>query len=227
VAAGGHAGGGLTLADTAEAAHRHGVRVGAHPSYMDRENFGRVSHFDLVDPRDLIAQIGGQILDVWNALVTEPAGTPLSHVKAHGALYNDAMVRRDVAHVLVHAHLLAAETMNLLVPLVGLPGSVLEDVCDQRDIPFLREGFADRAYTPQGTLVPRSQDGAVLHDADLIAERAVVMVTHGQVAAIDGSPVAVKIDTLCVHGDTPGAVTMARLIRERLIAAGVNVGAPS
>lgn len=214
VACGLHAGGPLIIRRTQTAARRHGVAIGAHPSYPDRANFGRASMaLSDSDFRTMLAfQMGG-----FQALVDEP-----KYIKAHGALYNDLMVNRS----------LATTFMDVLSPyweqgvaVVGLPGSALQDLALRWQVPFVAEAFADRSYLSDGTLVPRQIAGAVIHDADVIARRAVRMVTTGKIATMDGKVIEVWPDTLCVHGDTPGAVQIAKATRAALSDAGVIIKA--
>ena len=222
VAGGGHAGGGLVLADTVAAAASAGVAVGAHPAYPDVENFGRISRFHDIAPDVLFSSLCDQILAVVVAAYTHDVA--LNHIKAHGALYNDAFYNTDVAMLIAEAALAVSPTCGVpAVPVMGMPGSALERECASRGIPFLFEGFADRRYLPDGTLMPRSQPGSVLHDPDEVAAQALQIVLDGTVTASDGSILAMQVDSLCVHGDTPGAVDLARRIRHDLEHADVLV----
>lgn len=215
IAAGGHAGGGDVLLHAVEAAAARGVRIGAHPSYPDRENFGRISLAADNDPALYMETLIQQILDVEAA--AEKYNTRITHVKPHGALYNDAMVSEKVALVVARATLHASSHFLLPnmppVPVVGQPGSELEHVCRILRVPFIAEGFADRAYRPDGTLVPRSEEGAVLHDLDSIAAQVTQMVETGTVTAIDGTVIPMNVSSICVHGDTPGAVSIAQTVK--------------
>lgn len=212
IACGLHAGGPLTIRKVTSMANQAGVRIGAHPSYPDRANFGRVS-MTLTDSdfRTMLAfQMGG---------FTAVAGEPL-YIKAHGALYNDLMVNRDLAAVFMDV-LFDDDAVEAAV--MGLPGSALADLAVQWGVPFIAEAFADRAYLSDGTLAPRAMPGAVLHEADVIAARAMRMATQGEVVTIDGKVIEVRPDSLCVHGDTPGAVEIAKATRAALSDAGVTI----
>lgn len=218
VACGFHAGDPGTMRRTCELAVRHGVRIGAQVGYRDLAGFGRrfvdVERAELVD--DVLAQLGA--LDAFARV----AGGRVAFIKPHGALYN-AVVHHDVqARALVEA----IELYDRDLPLVGLPGSRALDVARAAGLRTVHEAFADRAYTSSGTLVPRSGGGAVLHDPDEIAARTVRMVTDHVVTAADGTDVPLRVDSICVHGDTPGAVAIAQAVRDALQAAGVGLAAP-
>lgn len=218
IAAGGHAGGGQTLRDTVAAAAARNVRIGAHPSYPDRENFGRISPIATTDPALYMETLIQQILDV--AAAAQENNTVLTHVKPHGALYNDAMVNEDVALLVARATRHASDHIQLpnmpAIPLMGQPGSVLEKIARILTVPFIPEGFADRAYNPDGTLVPRTHDGAVIHDLDAICAQVTQMADHGTVTAIDGTVIPMNVHSICVHGDTPGAVSIAHAVKNAL-----------
>lgn len=216
VAAGGHAGGGEVLEETVRLAAANDVAVGAHPSYPDRAGFGRVSLADAY-PRDLLARtVVEQVLLVQQACARH--GVPMQHLKAHGALYNDSVVLTSVAQALVDAAVAAG------VPaVVGLPGSVLAEICRQRGVTFVGEAYADRAYEPDGSLVPRSRPGSVIHDPDRVVERVLRLALDSTVIAHDGSVLTVNAQTVCLHGDTPGAVALAQAVRERLEVHGVSI----
>lgn len=215
VACGFHAGDPQVLRRTVELAARHGVAVGAHVSYPDLVGFGRRTM--AVDPaeleNDLIYQMGAI------QAFCKVAGVPLRHVKPHGALYNTAQQDRSTAAAVARA--VAAFDPNLLI--FAQSGSVMAEVAREAGLRVVQEVFADRAYTPEGRLVSRRLPGAVIHDPDQVAERALEMVTTGHVTAVDGSRVPVVAESICVHGDTPDAVTLIRRIRERLERAGVTL----
>ena len=207
VACGGHAGGGELLKKTVAAAIQNGVAVGAHPSYPDRDHFGRVSMRGLLTPEELLGQLVEQVQLVIAEL--DSNGENLHHIKAHGALYNDAMVDQDIAQTLVEL------ARVFQVPLLGLPNSVLEKLSSDSQVEFISEGFVDRAYTQQGTLVPRDQAGAVLtHEQSLEQVREIA--TNGSLTTIAGGVIPLEIKTLCVHADTPGAAKTAKAVRELL-----------
>lgn len=216
VAAGGHAGGGALLHETVRRAAAHGVAIGAHPSYPDRVGFGRVSLADVLTPADLVASLVDQITSVQQACVQHDA--EMTHVKVHGALYNDAMGRSDLAQAVVDAALRTGAPA-----VMGLPGSALHRVCTERGVQFIAEGYADRGYEADGSLVPRSQRGAVIHDVEVVSHRVLRMATEGTVETCDGTDLVVDVQSVCVHGDTPGALALATAVRRRLEEHGVSV----
>ena len=217
VACGGHAGDEASMTETLRAARAAGVVVGAHPSYPDREHFGRRTM--RMDPDDLIRSLTGQVAALLSIAARE--AVPLRHLKPHGALYNDAA--RDEGLALILARL----TADLLpgAALIGPPNSALAKAARLVAIPFLAEGFADRAYRADGSLVPRSAPGAVIDGPDR-ADRAVRLATERALPTGDGGSVSLPIQTICLHGDAPGAGAAARAVRDALQAAGVTVRAP-
>lgn len=217
VAAGAHAGGGIVLDTTIRLAVSCDVSVGAHPSYPDRAGFGRASMAGQMTPLAVSASIADQVAAVMDAAAR--AGTAVQHVKAHGSLYHDASADRAMADAFLDGVRDAADA----VMIVGMPGTQLQRSCEARSFPFAAEAFADRAYAPDGALVPRGEPGAVLHDPVAVAERVLRLVEDGQIVTIDGRRLPLAADTICVHGDTAGAVAMARMIRARLVDAGVVV----
>ncbi len=216
VACGFHAGDASTLAATCASAVRHGVVVGAQVGYRDLAGFGR--RFIDMEPRELADDVVYQI----GALegLARAAGTRVAYVKPHGALYNAIVSHEAQARAVVDA--VAAYDPGL--PVLGLPGSAFLAEAERRGLRAVREAFADRAYTPEGTLTPRSEPGAVLDDPEAVARRVLRMVTEGVVEASDGSPVRVEAESVCLHGDSPGAVAMARAVAAELAGAGVEVG---
>lgn len=217
VACGFHAGDPRTIRETLRLAKRSGVAIGAHPSFPDRAGFGRrlmaCSPSEVED--DVTYQVGA-LLGFCRA-----EGIPLAHVKPHGALYNAAAQDRELAAAVCRA--VKAVDPALLV--VCLAGSPMAEVARGMGLACAEEAFADRAYTGRGTLLPRSQPGAVIADPQLVAERVSRMARERRVVAADGSLVAVAADTVCVHGDTPGAPELLAAIRERLSRDGVTVRA--
>lgn len=215
VACGFHAGDPATMVRTVAAAVERGVVVGAQVSYPDLVGFGRRA-MD-VAPADLTADVLYQL----GALdgVCRAEGTCVRYVKPHGALYS--RVADDP--VQAAAVLDAVRRYDAALPLLGLAGSAAEQAAGDAGIAFVAEGFADRALTPNGRLVSRAQPGAVLHQESDVVARAVAMVVHGAVPAADGSQVAVRVQSLCLHGDTPGAASLARAVRRGLQEAGVEV----
>jgi UPF0271 protein len=203
VACGGHAGDAETMRKTVLSAIENDVSIGAHPSYPDREGFGRRSGFMFGE--ELLDSLTAQI-NALNSVVTE-LGSVLTHVKPHGALYNDAVNDRALANVI-------ASAISATVPgaaFVGLPNSELQNAAAEFDLVFVGEGFIDRAYQNDGQLVPRSEPGAVHKSLDLVLPQAVSLVG--------------KVDTLCIHGDTPGAAEAAAAVRHALEKKGVEIRA--
>jgi 5-oxoprolinase (ATP-hydrolysing) subunit A len=215
VACGFHAGNPDILRRVCGQAAERGVVIGAQVGYDDLAGFGRRA-MD-VEPgaltNDVIYQIGA--LDGFARV----AGTQVRYVKPHGALYNTVVHDVVQAAAVVEAILLYDPSL----PVMGLPGSALLTIAGKAGLRTVTEAFADRGYTPEGTLVPRSQPGALLHDPKQVAERVIRMMTTGQVQASDGTDVTVKADSICVHGDSPGAVEMAVAVRQSLAMAGVDI----
>ena len=214
---GAHAGGPDILRAALVAAKARGVVAGAHPGYADRANFGRLV---VAMPLDAITRMVADQVAGTLALAAE-VGVRVAYVKPHGALYNLAAKEPDVAGAIAAG--VAGVDRELL--LLGLAGSCMLTAGRAAGLRVAAEAFADRAYQADGHLVARTQAGAVLHDADLVARRAVGMVLEQAVTAIDGSRVALRFDSLCLHGDTPGAVSLARAVRAGLLANGVGLRA--
>ncbi len=215
VAAGFHAGDPSVLRATVRRAKAHGVSVGAHPSFPDLTGFGRREM--AMSPREAEDLVLYQIAAV--AGVAHVEGIELRHVKPHGALYN--MAARDVALAGAIARAVAAFNHSLV--LFGPPGSELLKAGRAAGLRVAAEVFADRAYESDGSLVSRKKLGAIIHDIDAVIERSVRMATDGTVTAIDGSIVRLHAETICVHGDTPGADELAANLRAALERAGVDV----
>ncbi|MFI5686098.1 LamB/YcsF family protein [Streptomyces sp. NPDC051636] len=217
VACGFHAGDAATMRRVCELAAERGVTVGAQVSYRDLAGFGRRA-MD-VPPAELAAEVAYQIgaLEVF----ARAAGAGVAYVKPHGALYNRVVHDEEQAQAVVDGVLLADASL----PVLGLPGSRLLDLARKAGLPSVTEAFADRAYTENGTLVPRGQDGAVVSDPETVVERSVELARSGTVTAHSGTRIEVRARSLCLHGDTPGAVELARRVRERLEASGVTVEA--
>lgn len=217
VACGFHAGDPGVMRATVTLAREHGVAVGAHPGFPDLVGFGRREI--QVSPRDVedfvVYQVGAL------AGIAAAQGVRLQHVKPHGALFNMAV--RDAA--LADAIARAAALIDRSMILFGLPGSEIVAAGQRAGLRTACEAFADRAYQPDGALVSRQQSGAVIHDPGVVVQRVVRMVREQAVDAIDGSRVPLTIDTICVHGDTPGAADLAAGIHAALSEAGVDVKA--
>ncbi|MGW6942675.1 LamB/YcsF family protein [Streptomyces xanthophaeus] len=219
VACGFHAGDPSIMRRVCELAAGRGVRIGAQVSYRDLAGFGRRAMDVPAD--ELAAEVAYQIgaLEVF----ARAAGSRVSYVKPHGALYNRTVHDAAQAAAVVAGVRLAAGPAGL--PVLGLPGSLLLAAAAEAGLAPVPEAFADRAYTPAGTLVPRGEPGAVLHDPDAVVARSVRMAADGVTVAADGSVVAVAARSLCLHGDTPGAAGLAVRVRGALEAAGVRVEA--
>jgi UPF0271 protein len=215
IACGAHAGSEALMRLTLRQALAHGVAVGAHPGYPDRENFGRVPLRIPLD--ELEASVEEQIRAL-TKLATEE-GVRVTYVKAHGALYNQAAQDAKLAQLIARATARVSGELALM-GLAGSPALGLWAAAGFRVIP---EAFADRRYESDGSLRPRRLAGAVLSSPAEAAEQALRMVTRGEAIASDGSPIAIHARTLCVHGDSPGAVQIARAIKERLAAMGVEL----
>jgi len=215
VACGFHAGDPAVMRRTVRMARDAGVSVGAHPGFQDLAGFGRR---DLrVTPQEaedmVLYQIGAL------AGIARSEGVTLRHVKPHGALYNMAVRDRSLADGIARA----VRAFDPSLILFALPGSELLRAGQAAGLRVAAEGFADRAYEPDGSLTPRSRGGAVIHATDVVVDRAVRMATEGKIIASDGSEIAIRVQTLCTHGDTPGAHELTRAIREGLERAGVTI----
>ncbi|EWC62603.1 Lactam utilization protein LamB [Actinokineospora spheciospongiae] len=210
VACGFHAGDASTMRAVCAAAAGRGVAVGAQVSYRDLAGFGR--RFIDVDP----AQLADEVLYQIGALeaCARAAGTRVSHVKPHGALYNATVHHEAQAAAVVDGVRAFAD-----LPILGLPGSRLLRAAGDSGVP---EAFADRGYTPRGTLVPRREPGALLPDTDAVVARALRLAERGEIVAVDGTVLRTEARSLCLHGDTPGAVGHARAVRAALTGAGVE-----
>jgi len=215
VACGFHAGDPLTIRRTCAAAARAGVSVGAHVGYRDLAGFGR--RFLDVAPDELTTDVVYQVGAL--TALARVARTTVRYVKPHGALYNAIVDHREQARAVVAA----VVAVDPALPLLTLPGAVVAGEARAAGLRVVTEAFVDRAYTRAGTLVPRRVPGAVLHDVDAVAARAVRIAVDRTVETIDGAVVDVDAESLCVHGDTPGAVAMAAAVRAALTAAGVRV----
>ncbi|MHB1446903.1 MAG: LamB/YcsF family protein [Acidimicrobiales bacterium] len=215
VACGFHAGGPRLMRDTCMTAARLGVRVGAHPSYPDREGFGR-HHIDR-DPVSLAADIAYQV----GALreVAASVGVAVTHVKLHGALYNRAAWDRPVAEAVLSSVGLSG------LPLLVLANSELQRWAAEAGVACFAEAFADRAYTSTGSLAPRAEAGAVIEDPDAAAAQAVRIATTGTALAAGAAVVQVRADSICIHGDSAQALATARAVRRALADAGVDLRA--
>ncbi len=217
IACGFHAGGPDVMRHIVRMAARAGVSIGAHPGFRDVEGFGRREmQLELEEITDLVTH---QVAAL--AAIAKAEGVSLRHVKPHGALYNMSARRADIAEAIASA--VAAFDDTLVV--VGLPASALLAAASRLGLSVAAEAFADRSYERDGALTPRHVAGAVLTEPAEVAERVVRIVCEGQVVARDGSILSLKADTICVHGDTPGAAELAAAVRAGLEHAGVQLRA--
>jgi UPF0271 protein len=219
LACGGHAGDPDSMAVVVDLCRAHGVAIGAHPSYPDREHFGR-RRLPLA-PHDLVATIVDQVQALLR--IARAAGTQLAHVKPHGALYHAAADDPQVTAVLIEA----ITRCDPRLYYVGRAGSRGLDLARAAGLSVLAEGFADRRYTAAGGLLDRGQPGAVLTDVAQVRAQALSLIERGQVQTDAGSPLPLTIDTLCLHSDTAGAEVLASDLRAALRTAGISVRAPS
>ncbi|MCX7554945.1 5-oxoprolinase subunit PxpA [Marinicella sp. S1101] len=219
IACGAHAGNQPVIKQTVQWAINHQVKIGAHPAYPDRENFGRtVMRINRVDLQTSIQQ---QIMLVKQQ--AEACGGELHHIKPHGALYNQAATDASLAELIVEV--VAAVDSGLLV--YGLAHSELATAASKLGLGFVAEGFADRAYTATKTLLPRHLDGACIDDPKRQLQQALQLLQKGQVNTVSGESVRISVATMCLHGDHPNAVAAARTLNQGIKAAGFSIQAPS
>jgi 5-oxoprolinase (ATP-hydrolysing) subunit A len=215
IACGYHAGDPHVMAKTVSLARQHRVSIGAHPGYPDLMGYGR-RHMETFP-----GEVSNYILYQIGALsaFARAAGVDLQHVKPHGALYNQAAKDERIAKEVIHA----VKTYNPELILFTLAGSLCEDMAIAAGLRVAREAFPDRAYLSSGQLAPRSMPGAVLHDPDRVRERVVKLATTGRLTSIEGKEMGFNADTLCIHGDTPGAWKLAAEIRQALEENGIRI----
>ncbi len=218
IACGFHAGDPQSILATIRLARKHGVAIGAHPSFEDRANFGRTEI--KTRPAEVFALVTYQV-GALQALA-RAAGAEIHHVKPHGALYNIASRDKALADAIAHAVL--AIDRKLIV--FGQSGGELLFSSEEVDLRTVSEVFADRNYMTDGSLVPRSRPDALLHDPIEAADRVIRMVRERKVRAVDGTDITVCAGTVCVHGDTPGAVAFASALRAALLGHGVKISPP-
>ena len=213
VACGFHAGDPAILRRVCDRAAAAGVAIGAQVGYRDLAGFGR--RFIDMEPDALTQEVVFQIgaLDAFARI----AGDRVRYVKPHGALYNTIVHHEEQAAAVVRA----VVDVDRTLPVLGLPGSAWLRLAEDAGLTTVHEAFSDRAYTPEGTLVSRRLDGAVLHDPEEIARRCVAMATGDLIADVDGGPLVLRPGSICVHGDTPGAVQIAQRVRDELTRVGV------
>ncbi|MCM2251149.1 MAG: LamB/YcsF family protein [Ramlibacter sp.] len=215
IACGGHAGDPETMYRTLRLAAERGVEVGAHPGYADREGFGR--RVIPMQPAEIGRMVAAQVGAL--SAIAQLAGTRVRYVKPHGALGNLAAADRTVAEAIASA----VKGFDAQLAILAISGTELEHAARQLDIRVFSEIFADRGYLPSGQLVPRNREGAMLHDAQLAAKRLIDFLASGKMPVLGGDAIALKAESVCVHGDSPQAVEMARHVRMRLEAEGVDV----
>jgi len=216
IACGFHAGDHNVMMETVKMAKAQGVKIGAHPGFPDLHGFGRREmHLTQQEIYNLVVyQIGAL------EAAAKACGTKVSHMKPHGALYNMAARDKLVAGAIVQAVL----DVNPQLVLFGLAGSLLVRTGEEKGLKVAHEVFADRNYQPDGTLTPRSQDNAIIHDSEHAIERVIHMVKQGKVRAVDGSDIKMKADTICVHGDEPQTLEFVVKLKQALINEGIAVG---
>ena len=219
IACGGHAGDADSMRQTIGMAIANGVAVGAHPGYPDKAGFGRESGFLRGD--ELYESLTEQVTAL--ADIAAELGAPLAHVKPHGALYNDAVRDRELADIIARV---AAEAPGNPA-FMGMAGTELENAARAHGLDFIAEAFVDRAYEADATLVSRKEPGAVHEDLNVATTQAVRLAEDGRTTARNGDEVSVRADTLCIHGDTPGAAEKARAVRDVLESHGVTIRAKS
>ncbi|MFO7750784.1 MAG: 5-oxoprolinase subunit PxpA [Desulfobacteraceae bacterium] len=216
IACGWHAGDPVVMDRTVSLAVEQGVNTGAHPGYPDLMGFGRrnmtLSRNELHTA--MVYQVGAL------QAFCRAHGTRVTHVKPHGSLYLKAVEERETAETIARA-VAAVDRSIACIALAGEKGSVMKEAAEQNGLPVIFEAFPDRAYTGEGTLVPRSTPGAVIKDPKEVAKRALMMAVHGMIVSIDGKEIPLSVQTLCVHGDNPLAVEMVKTIGETLRANGV------
>lgn len=216
IACGGHAGTPALMRRTAHLAAHHGVAIGAHPGFHDPEHFGRVEQN--LSPQDIENLVIDQIAALADVLAQERLR--LTHVKPHGALYHMAGQDPDIAQAIVKA----VQAIDPTLLIYALAGSILAQSARAAGLTVVHEAFADRAYRSDGSLVSRSEAGAVLHTEERV-RRQLRQLIKGSVTTADGTAVLVKADSLCLHADTPQAVGLARMIRQELQSSGVRLSA--
>lgn len=216
IACGGHAGTSKLMRRTARLAAQYGVAIGAHPGFPDPEHFGRTERS--MSSQDIVSLMGNQIETL--AKVLSGDHLALTHVKPHGALYNMAGKDPEIARAVVTA----VQAVDHTLVLYALAGSVLANEAQAAGLAVVHEAFADRAYRADGSLVPRSEQEALWQTEEDV-RRQLRQLVMGVVTSVEGSPVAIRADSLCLHADTPHAVSLARMIRHQLESAGIRIGA--
>jgi UPF0271 protein len=217
IACGGHAGSPELMRRTAQLAAEHGVAIGAHPGFEDRIDFGRTER--RLPPEKITRLVADQVSTLRDMLRND--GLPLRHVKPHGGLYNMAAADPAVAQAVI----MAVQDLDASLSLYVLSGSVLMRMAQAAGLHVVREAFADRAYHADGRLVARSEPGALLSDPAAVRQRLRELL-KGTVTSIEGRPVPIEADSVCLHADTSDGIALARLVRRELTSAGVRITAP-
>jgi UPF0271 protein len=217
IACGGHAGDEDTMRAALRAAKARGVVVGAHPSFPDRENFGRKRM--VMPPEELDATVRSQVRTLVE--LGEEEGWPVRYVKLHGALANMAAEEPAIAALCFAA----VEGLVRDIAILAIDNSAQAETAEALGFRTIREAYADRAYQPSGLLVARQMPGAVLHDKIAVSDRAVRLAQHGEIVGVDGGVIKTTARSLCIHGDTPDAVAIAKAVRASLFLAGVEIRA--
>ena len=231
IACGFHAGDDASMRDAVRRSTAHGVSLGAHPSYRDEAGFGRrdqdvpaeVLEAEVLEQLRALQRAVDEVDEVGEA---DGAGARLAYVKPHGALYNRIAHDLVQARAVVRAVVTASEELGRPLPVLGMSGSVIERETLAAGLRFVAEAFVDRGYRSDGSLVPRDTPGALVTDEAAAASRAVSLVLDRRITSVDGADVELDAVSLCVHGDTPGAVSLATAVRAALLDAGVELVAP-
>ena len=217
IACGLHAGDPVVIERTIKLALENQVGIGAHPGYPDLQGFGRRSI--KLNPDEIRSIVLYQVAALKS--MTEALGGKLQHVKAHGALYNDASVNKEIAAAIAHA----VYQIDPELIFMGLANSVLIDAAKELGLKTASEVFADRAYTKEGTLVSRSLQGSVIHDSNVCNKRVLKMIQEQKVTDIEGNDIPINADSICIHGDNPAALEMAKSLKKHLENNGIRIQA--
>ncbi|NME67645.1 5-oxoprolinase subunit PxpA [Flammeovirga aprica JL-4] len=208
IACGGHTGTNESIRKTLQLARKYDVNVGAHPSYPDPENFGRKEM--IIASEALKQSLIEQVQSILS--IAEEENVTVSYVKPHGALYNKAMVDDDTANIVIEV----IQSFSSSLSIMGIPNSILEKLCLENNISFIKESFADRRYTSDGKLVSRSNANAVIHTKTEVWQQIKSSVENGTIESIDGEIIHLKTDSICFHGDTPEALDLIQFVKKNL-----------
>ncbi len=215
IACGGHAGNELTMANSLRNAGKHNLKIGAHPGYADKDNFGRLS---LSLPFNQLEKSLKQQISSFQELALRE-NIQLHHIKFHGALYNDSEADRQLAINLVKFCKLNYPSLSIL----GLANGNMKDACEQLQVNFIAEGFMDRAYLSSGKLTPRSKEGAILKEQQQVINQLLALAKEHPIATYDHQNIRIKVDSVCLHGDNPNAFNIAKSIYRSLKDSGINI----